>query len=134
MRFLKVILIALTALTVVACQRTMPVYNVEHQSFPMAVENLTNDKIRTAIIHAGGLRGWIISERTDGVLEAVITPRRHMAKVQITFDRKGFSIQYLDSNELLYNGVKIHRNYNTWVKNLQNDILREVTLAASMAS
>lgn len=134
MRFAKLILVALAALTVVACQRVVPIYSVEHQPFPSAVEVLSEKKIEIAIIHAGAIRGWVVSRNEAGELEAVLTPRTHMAKVKIDFNKEGFSISYADSKELMYTGTTIHRNYNKWVKNLQDDILREVTLAASMAS
>lgn len=134
MRFFKVMLLALAALSIVACQRVVPIYSVDHQPFPSAVEVLSEDKIEKVIIHAGAIRGWVVTRNSEGSLDAVLTPRTHMAKVQIDFDKAGFSIKYADSRELMYTGTTIHRNYNKWVKNLQNDILREVTLAASMAS
>ncbi len=47
-----------------------------------------------------------------------------MAESLITFDTESYSIRYVNSSELRYDGVKmtIHRKYNHWVSNLIMDI------------
>ena len=39
-----------------------------------------------------------------------------MAEVDITFDATKFSINYKNSENLLYDGTVIHRNYNKWIQ------------------
>ena len=57
-----------------------------------------------------------------------------MAKVRIGFDKTEFSIVYADSTNLNYDGTSIHYNYNRWVNNLRQDILREVSAKAAVAN
>ena len=48
-----------------------------------------------------------------------------MALVRIDHDTKTFSITYKDSRNLGYDGTLIRRNYNRWVRNLKQSILRQ---------
>jgi hypothetical protein len=41
-----------------------------------------------------------------------------MAQVDIPYNRQMYSIVYRDSNNLDYDGVNIHSNYNSWIQNL----------------
>jgi len=134
MKFLKFMLVAVVAVTVVGCNRVQPIYNVEGQAFPSIVESLDQKEIEQAIVRAGNSRDWIISPNPDGSLDGLLMPRQHVAKIRIEFDQHGFSIQYKDSEELLYSGGKIHRNYNRWVRNLEDAILQEVSLTANTKS
>ena len=45
-----------------------------------------------------------------------------MAKVDINYNTKTYSITYKDSSDLDYDGTKIHKNYNGWIQNLDNAI------------
>ena len=45
-----------------------------------------------------------------------------MAQVEIPYDRVTYSILYRDSNNLDYDGVNIHSNYNGWVQRLSAEI------------
>ena len=57
---------------------------------------------------------------------AQLDERPHSATVAIVYDATNARIDYVDSTNLAYengpNGEVIHRNYNTWVKNLASDI------------
>lgn len=89
-----------------------------------------------AIKEAGARRGWIMETAAPGHIVALIRVRRHMAKVDVRFDRKKFSINYRDSENLNYNAARntIHRSYNTWVTNLRNDIQSKVPLYFNAAA
>ena len=76
----------------------------------------------------GHRRGWIIKDAGEGRLRASYHARTHMAAVAIVYNEQTFSIEYLDSNRLGYDGQSIHRNYNRWVRNLELDILRNLAL------
>lgn len=89
--------------------------------------NLSLSQIKEKIITAGKKRGWRTKEIAPGHLEAIIHVRTHMAKVDIKFDQKSYSISYKDSTNLDHKPGKIHRAYNNWVTNLNNDIQLELS-------
>ena len=57
-----------------------------------------------------------------------------MAVVDIKYTNKAYSIDYVSSQDLLYDGNQIHRNYNKWVKILEQDINKEMYRASLNAS
>ena len=62
-------------------------------------------------------KGWTVKKVDANRMEASILVReRHYAKVDVTFDTEKYSVMYVDSDMLLYDGKKIHKNYNNWVK------------------
>jgi hypothetical protein len=106
------------------------VYNV--QSAPIeATKNVTQDKVYKAIKNAGHQRGWRVSKIKPGLAKAYINVRgKHEATVEIPYSAKEFSINYLSSSHLKYNAEDktIHKNYNSWVKNLYNSIQNELSM------
>lgn len=44
---------------------------------------------------------------------------------------KSYGITYKDSTNLKYNGIKIHSNYNSWVRNLDRAIQTEMARMVS---
>jgi len=85
-------------------------------------------------IRLGALqRGWIISERAPGQLEATLNIRSHQAKVAVEFDSERVVLRYLSSSNLDYaekKGVRyIHANYEKWVRNLRQDIATQLQMA-----
>ena len=106
--------------------RRQLIYDVVDASFSTSSETeATLEKIADAIKEAARIRGWTTSPVSDMKIEAEILVRgRHWAKVEITYTTSTFSIQYGDSNILLYerDDGKIHRNYNKWVTLLEREI------------
>lgn len=49
-----------------------------------------------------------------------------MAEVDITYSKDKYNIRYKNSNNLNYDGTKIHSNYNGWIQNFDNAIKREL--------
>lgn len=133
MRTLKFAVVGLLTLIVAAC-RTVPVENITHHTFPAGAERLSLAQIEESIIKATSDRDWLITRQSEGELIATYSPRSHIAKVKIDFDTTEFSIVYLDSTNLNYDGSSIHYNYNRWVNNLRQDILREVSAKAALAN
>ena len=102
-----------------------------------AVQNMENVPITTtqdlsmmdierAIVNGGKVRGWQSRIIEPGHIEATIHVRKHMAKVDIHYTTESYSITYKDSEALKYKNGKIHRNYNKWVQNLNNDIQAKI--------
>ncbi|PKR53121.1 hypothetical protein [Thalassospira marina] len=130
MRSLKFAMLGMLTLFVVAC--TAPIMQVESQPFPDETQNLSMDQLQDAIIKAASSREWTVKKLSTGKLMATYARRDHLAKVEIDFSQQEFSILYVDSTNLKYNGGTIHKNYNRWVNNLKVDIQREV--AAKIAA
>ena len=101
--------------------RTAPVYNVENSPVP-ASANLTRKQVGNVIEREATKLGWSVERQTPGRMVATLKLRKHTAVVDILYDEKQFSIHYKDSQVLLYDGEKIHRNYNNWIHNLQRRI------------
>jgi hypothetical protein len=125
---------AVAALLVVAALagcRTSEVYNVQQAalSTPPAAEMM---QVENAIKRAGGGLGWEITRAeadAPGHLIGRLPIRSHVAVVDIKHNTKTFSITYKDSTNLDYDPKKgeIHSNYNGWIQNLRNAIVREAS-------
>ena len=110
----------LMSVAVAAC-RTAPVMNIEEA--PVTVTSKVSQKdIRNAIIRAGSSLGWRVKEIKPGHLQATLNVRSHMAKADIFYTTKSYSIKYKDSVNLKYDGSSIHSNYNGWIQRLDQAI------------
>jgi hypothetical protein len=92
-------------------------------------EQLSAAQVRDAIIEAATDRGWIVKEDDPGriLLETYI--RRHSATVTVDYSPTAYDITYTDSENLLYDGTNIHKNYNEWIRLLQEQINRRLSEA-----
>lgn len=121
----KIVLLAIVAAALIlgAC-RTATLQNVNDA--PVGVESM--DQAREAIMRAGSGLGWEMDPQDEGHIEATLRVRDHMAKVDIMYDTDSYDIVYKDSENLRYDGDKIHENYNGWIQNLRRDINNEMRL------
>ena len=118
--------LSVAGLLLLAACRMAPVYN--QQTTPSeAPPGATLEQVTEAIKQAGLSLGWRMKEKAPGHIIGTLRLRRHQAVVEILFDTEGYSITYLDSVNLKYDGAKIHRNYNSWVQNLSNAIYAQVS-------
>lgn len=119
----KLFAILLFSLALVGCKTTQPIYNAKVVN---STTNLTDEKMEKAINRALITRGWRVVNQSDNKIIATINVRTHSAEVEILYDAKRFSINYLSSNNLDYKPKKngIHRNYNKWIKILENEIVK----------
>ena len=123
-------LMLLPLLALLMGARQVPLVNPD----PIAVPaGLTEAKVARSIKAALVGREWVVNEEKPGKMIATLNLRTHMAKIDINFNTSKVSIQYLDSNELMYGEKKgvtvIHRNYLSWIQNLVTDISRNMILA-----
>ena len=106
--------------------RIVPVVNIHNSSIEVDGKYSKND-IKKAIITAVKGQGWGIQSKKRNHIVAVLFVRQITASIDIRFNKKSYSITYKDSTNLNYNGTKIHRNYNTWIQNLDNRIQTEIS-------
>ncbi len=115
------------ALLLVAACRTAPIYNVESAELG-APPNATMAQVEQAIKTAGAGLGWQMIPNGPGDITGRLMLRSHVAVVDVAYDTKTFSINYEDSTNLKYDADgTIHKNYNSWVKNLQHAIQVQAT-------
>jgi hypothetical protein len=55
-------------------------------------------------------------------VEGELRVRSHVAVVDINYSTTSYSISHKSSTNLLYDGTEIHKNYNSWIHNLQEEI------------
>lgn len=122
MTFKKVsaLILAVLLVTVIGC-RSNPIRSV-HEAPVTATGKYTTKDVKKVIERAGQSLGWGMKSVKPGLIIGTIFVRNHMAKVQIKYNKKNYSITYKDSAGLKYDGVNIHRSYNNWVLNLERRI------------
>ncbi len=118
------LLVLLPLVLLLAGWRTAPLYNPEPIQVP---EGLTMKEVGKAVKLAMVKRGWSAASVKPGKILAVLHIRKHTAKVLITYDDKQVTIRYVGSENLKYkkedDGTEIiHKNYNSWIRNLAGDI------------
>ncbi|WP_019895149.1 hypothetical protein [Hydrogenovibrio halophilus] len=113
--------LVMTGLALSAC-RGAHIQNMESQPVPAQVSSA--EEVKEAIKQAGVGLGWIITEKDNNALQGTLNLRTHQAIVSIPYSAKEYSIVYQSSVDLDYDPQKntIHKNYNSWVQNLNNRI------------
>ena len=127
-RLISLSAILLVGVLFMAGCRGANVYNVVEAPIP-TTQKVSNDKIFKAIKAAGRSLGWNVKKLKNGEAKASINVRgKHTAVVQITYNQKSYSINYLNSQNLKYDEEKntIHKNYNSWIMNLDRAIQFEL--------
>ncbi len=117
------VLVALLAIT--ACNHATPVYNVESAAYN--TDALDGTQAEKAIKTAGTKLGWNMAKLEPGLIRGTLNLRKHVAVVDISYDGRGYSIDYVDSENLKYDEEtgQIHKNYNSWIQNLERQIRLE---------
>jgi len=103
------------------CQRVVPVQNVPATQVYIPAD-ADASFIPEAIVAGGRAKGWRMSHESPGHFVGYLAVRSHTAQVDIFYDANSYSIQYKDSTNLKYDGVRIHRNYNKWIILLDQQI------------
>jgi len=95
------------------------VYNVAK---PTVEQSCTKVQMKNAIVAALQHFRWLVIEDTDGKLVAEYRRGKIMAKIAITYTASSYEINYVDSENLKYDGENIHSKYNGWIRNLEKEI------------
>ena len=103
------------------------IYNIDNSN---TIASKTSMKQVETAIKKGALRkNWSVKKEKEGLLTATVNVRgRHIAVVSISYNTKGYKIDYKDSQGLDYDASAntIHKNYNKWISNLERNINYEL--------
>ena len=122
-----IIIFSVFAIFLSGCSTSQSIHNVADSPVPSYIKASQNE-VEKAIIKATSIKGWTISKKESGYIEAGITVRgRHHAVVGIPYSDQAYSINYVSSDNLDHKGDTIHRNYNKWVTLLDRQIQAELT-------
>ena len=119
--------IGMLALTLLGCVSN-PVYNVTDAPVTTSTRGYQARDVRNAILQAGASLGWQMKDVRPGLIIGTLNLRDHMAQVEISYNRRTYSIVYRDSHNLNYDGVNIHKNYNGWVQRLSTAINSQLSV------
>ncbi len=114
------ILLALATLGLGACSR--PIYDTAGGTFTGSGAPAVR---LTQIERAAGGLGWQVDPVRPGVARATLNLRGHVAVTEIAYDDTRFTIRYVDSRNLGFDGTSIHKNYNGWIENLERAISQQ---------
>lgn len=83
--------------------------------------------VKEAISLGATARNWTTKELAPGIVEVSTNVRnKHQLAVELKYDAKQIGLTYKSSGNLDYSEVdgkvKIHKNANSWMKNLMGDI------------
>lgn len=130
-KFFNLAVVAVLAVMLSGCfGRVQPVYNAEANPIPVKLQETSVENIGNIIQTSAINRGWTVSDVSPGKMKATLHSRTHVAVIEITYSKSDYSINYVSSVDLLYDGANIHRNYNKWIRTLQNDINKNLNVAA----
>jgi hypothetical protein len=124
-------LLATATVALPGCGNTTAVLNYENQPIYKAQSGpYTLEQVRDKIAAGVTARKWGIEDESRGWMVARVTSGGHWAKVRITYDTEKYTIIHFESSPgLKWNGDRIHRRYNNWVKNLNASIEKQFLLA-----
>lgn len=82
-------------------------------------------KVESAFKKCSADRGWRFNKVAPGKLVGKLAVRgKHYVEVSVSYNSKEYKISYQDSKNMKYKASAntIHKRYNSWVKNLDNDV------------
>ena len=110
------------------CGASLPIMNVtDAPTMSSSGQAQSKEKVRAAILRAGGALGWQIKDEGPDMLVGSIQLRKHLAVIEIPYSATSYSIKYRSSANLNEKGGTIHKNYNGWIQNLTRGINAQLT-------
>ena len=95
----------LGAAALAACARTAFIQEGSGEFIGRGTLSQRADQIR----RAGAGLGWRMEQHGPGLIRGTLNLRAHQAVVDIPYDAQRFSIRYVSSSNLDYDGRSIHR-------------------------
>ena len=123
-------LLLVPALVLLMASRQAPLVDPQPIAVPAGVNAA---KVEQVIGTALSQRNWRIVKHTPGEIDAVYDPRDFSVTIAVHYNARQIQINYVTSSNLKYeekNGQRlIHRNYESWIKNLVTDIQNGLMMA-----
>jgi hypothetical protein len=116
----------LTLIFLLGACRSAPIYNVAHSPVKMEKPEYSVADVEKAILRGGMEQGWKMDAVSPGTIRGTLDIRSHQAVVVVRYDAKEYSINYESSQNLDHYQGQIHKNYNAWIRHLDNAIQREL--------
>jgi len=85
-------------------------------------KNLSKEQLESAVVKAALKRNWTIQKGTENEFFAKMQLRQHMVEVKLKLQPGRVDAEYVDSENMDYDGEKIHKKYYMWVDKLLADI------------
>jgi hypothetical protein len=118
------------ALLLLMAFRQVPLTDPAPIPVPSGVDAARVEQIIGAALTA---RNWRIVKHVEGEIDAVYDPRDFSVTIAVHYSAQQIRINYVTSSKLKYeerNGVRyIHRNYESWIRNLVTDIQNGLMMA-----
>jgi hypothetical protein len=129
-RKLGLSLLLVPALVLLMGSRQVPLTDPAPITVPA---NVGTAKVEQVIGSALAARNWRIVKHVPGEVDAVYDPRDFSVTIAVHYSPRQIQINYVTSSKLKYEergGVRyIHRNYESWIKNLVTDIQNGLMMA-----
>ncbi len=114
------------------CNSTQPVYNIRHYPLPGYITRYSKiDSIENCIVLGGNSAGWKMVRKGNQVIIGYVSDKDRQAMVRITFSKKDYSIEYLNSINFDFDGNKIDSDYNKIIIKLVNNINAQLNTIAN---
>lgn len=122
MKTFKLVVVSVVLALFTGCVRTLPVNNPSFQ-----VMKSPPATVHKAILKSLQDRRWALLSDRPGEIQARYSRSEHSATILITHTADKVTIKLKDSNGLLQGTNEqgdpvIHKSYNSWINNLENDI------------
>lgn len=103
-----------------------PVYDVQQAAVITASgQPTTTAFVRSVLVRALTHKRWSVVSEQPGVIVATVTSAGSSATIQIDYSATEYSIHHQESSpSMKFDGVKIHKHYNNWIKTLNNAIIK----------
>jgi len=114
---------------IIGCRAGAPIYDIQSTAIPNSVNgSMSLTEVTRAITSAAAKHGWEMRVEKPGYIVGTLHLREHEAVVDIPYDTTSYSILYKSSRNLQYDETNktIHKNYNSWIRNLNVSIQREL--------
>lgn len=120
----KTLLVSVYTATLVlaGCGGTNPVLKAQDSEIHVNQGKVSITAVRNAIIRAGQQKGWRMRIVSNSKILATMRREGYMAKTEIKYSPRSYTIKYKDSSNMKYDGDNIHSYYNEWVEQLDDEI------------
>jgi len=126
MNLKKISLATVLIMALAGCAKTVLQKDYNDNQFAQITNKLhTVEQTEKYIKRACAQLGWNCVSKDAKTIRGELLIRTHTLVVDIEYDNEQFSIKYVDSTNLKYNGKTIHRQYDNWVLNLIRHINKE---------